>query len=106
MSEEKKDAPDQPAPEAAAATIGVQPGEVVDRADDERLPAAPGTTPDPVVVGERRGMFGATDTGDTTGYGGMVSPILFPGAGVRPYGGYFDEVADQLERGLVGGSAS
>lgn len=106
MSEEKKDAPDQPAPEAAAATIGVQPGEVVDRADDERLPAAPGTTPDPVVVGERRGMFGATDTGDTTGYGGMVSPIRFPGAAVRPYGSYFDTIADQLERGLNGGTAS
>jgi len=98
--------PDQPAPVAAASTIGVQPGEVVDRDTDERLPAAPGTAPDPVVVGERRGMFGTTDTGDTTGYGGMVSPILFPGAAVRPYGGYFDEIADQLERGLGGGSAS
>nr|WP_091790196.1 NADH-quinone oxidoreductase subunit C [Pedococcus dokdonensis] len=86
--------------------MGVQPGEVVDRGTDERLPAAPGTAPDPVVVGERRGMFGATDTGDTTGYGGMVSPILFPGAAVRPYGGYFDEVADHLERGLGAGSTS
>lgn len=103
---DKQDAPDQPAPEAAAATVGVQPGEVIDRADDERLPAAPGTTPDPVVIGERRGMFGASDTGDTSGYGGMVSPILFPGASVRPYGGYFDTIADQLERGLLGGTAS
>ena len=95
MSDEKKDAPDQPAADVAGATTG-----------QENLPAAPGTTPDPVVIGERRGMFGAADTGDTTGYGGMVSPILFPAAAVRPYGSYFDEVADRLEKTLVGGSAS
>ncbi len=106
MSDETKDAPDQPAPEAEAVTVGVQPGAVVDRETGDTLPAAPGTTPDPVVIGERRGMFGAADTGDTTGYGGMVSPIMFPGAAVRPYGSYFDEIADHLERGLVGGAAS
>ena len=70
------------------------------------LPAAPGTTPDPVVIGERVGMFGASNGQDTTGYGGLRSPILLPGASQRPYGGYFDEVADTLERALVGGSAS
>ena len=103
---DKGDGPEHPAPVAAASTIGVQPGEVVDRETGERLPAAPGTAPDPVVVGERRGMFGTLDTGDTSGYGGMVSPILFPGAAVRPYGSYFDEVADRLEGGFGGGSAS
>jgi NADH-quinone oxidoreductase subunit C len=36
-------------------------------------------------------MFGATKGSDTTGYGGLVAPILFPGAAERPYGGYFDE---------------
>ena len=102
---DKGDGPEQPAPVAAASTIGVQPGEVVDRETDERLPAVPGTAPDPVVVGERRGMFGSLDTGDTSGYGGLVSPILFPGASVRPYGGYFDEIADRVEGGF-GGSAS
>ena len=103
---DKGDGPDQPAPVVAGATVGAETGAVVDRETGERLPAAPGTTPDPVMVGERRGMFGAKDTGDTTGYGGMVSPILFPGAAVRPYGSYFDEVADRLEQRLVGGSAS
>ena len=72
----------------------------------DNLPAALDTTPDPVVVGHRSGMFGARQGGDTTGYGGLQSPILFPGASQRPYGGYFDDVADTLERGLVGGSAS
>jgi len=103
---DKGDGPDEPAPVVAGATIGAQPGAIVDRETGERLPAAPGTTPDPVVIGERRGMFGALDTGDTSGYGGMVKPILFPGAAVRPYGGYFDEVADHLERGLGGGSTA
>jgi NADH-quinone oxidoreductase subunit C len=65
-------------------------------AETENLPAAPGLLPEPVVVGERHGMFGAK-TGDTTGYGGLVSPVLFPGAAVRPYGGYYDDVADGLE---------
>ncbi|WP_270887529.1 NADH-quinone oxidoreductase subunit C [Pedococcus sp. 5OH_020] len=70
------------------------------------MPAAPGTGPDPVVIDERRGMFGAADSGDTSGYGGVVRKILFPAASVRPYGSYFDDVADQLERALVGGTAS
>ena len=51
-------------------------------------------------------MFGARDGQDTSGYGGLVTPILFPGAAVRPYGGYFDEVADNLQRALVGGEVS
>lgn len=78
----------------------------VDEAGGDNLPAPPGTNPVPVVVGSRQGMFGVSDGGDTSGYGGLVAPVLFPGAAVRPYGGYYDEVADRLERALVGGSAS
>jgi len=63
----------------------------------ENLPAEPGTIPEPVQRGERRGMFGAHDSGDTSGYGGLRSPILFPAAAVRPYGGDFDAIADALE---------
>ncbi|MEO8827296.1 NADH-quinone oxidoreductase subunit C, partial [Lapillicoccus sp.] len=70
------------------------------------LPAAPGSFPEPVVIGERRGMFGASLGQDTSGYGGLRTPILLPGASQRPYGGYFDEIADALERSLVGGAAS
>ncbi|MFN2320654.1 MAG: NADH-quinone oxidoreductase subunit C [Dermatophilaceae bacterium] len=69
------------------------------------LPAGPGTTPDPVQRGERRGMFGTQRGGDTSGYGGLVAPTLYPGASVRPYGGYFDEVADELEVALGGADA-
>ena len=60
--------------------------------DDER---------EPVLVGERRGMFGATRGQDTSGYGGLVTPTLFPGASPRPYGSYFDEVADLLGTALT-----
>ena len=61
---------------------------------------------EPVQVGERHGMFGAKPGADTSGYGGLVKPILMPGASPRPYGSYFDEIVDSLERALVGGDAS
>ena len=67
----------------------------------ENLPAAPGTTPEPSRRGERHGMFGSSGSGDTSGFGGLVSPILFPAAATRPYGSYFDEIADALEAGLA-----
>ena len=103
---EKRVPVEDPAPVASAPTVAVQPGTVVDRETGDRLPAPPGVGPDPVVVGERHGMFGAMDTGDTSGYGGMVAPILFPAAAVRPYGSYFDDIADSLAAALGGGSAS
>ena len=47
---------------------------------------------------EQRGMFGATGTGDTSGYGGLVRSHYNPASSQRPYGSYFDEIADELER--------
>jgi NADH-quinone oxidoreductase subunit C len=44
------------------------------------------------------GMFGASGTGDTSGYGGLVRTPAHSGSSERPYGSYFDEVADDLER--------
>ncbi len=41
-------------------------------------------------------MFGVSDSGDTTGYGGLVREPWLPPAAQRPYGGYFDEVVDAL----------
>ena len=43
-------------------------------------------------------MFGVAGTGDTSGYGGLVRQQAKPGSSERPYGSYFDDVADQLER--------
>ncbi|WP_132993743.1 NADH-quinone oxidoreductase subunit C [Gordonia zhaorongruii] len=55
---------------------------------------------EPDVIGTRRGLFGASGSGDTSGYGRLVAPITFPGDSSRPYGGYFDEIADELAAGL------
>ena len=46
----------------------------------------------------RHGMFGTSDSGDTSGYGGLVRTGISKGSSERPFGGYFDEVADDLER--------
>ena len=48
----------------------------------------------------QRGMFGANNGGDTSGYGGLVRSVRLPGPASRPYGGWFDEVADELEGAL------
>ena len=45
-----------------------------------------------------QGMFGAKGTGDTSGYGGLVRSLVSPGSSERPFGGYFDDIADDLER--------
>jgi NADH-quinone oxidoreductase subunit C len=44
------------------------------------------------------GMFGVSGTGDTSGYGGLVRQGENPISAIRPYGSYFDDVADALER--------
>ncbi len=48
------------------------------------------------VIGVRRGMFGISGSGDTSGYGRLVQTVELPGSTPRPYGGYFDEVVDRL----------
>ena len=50
------------------------------------------------MMSEQKGMFGASGTGDTSGYGGLVRSSVSPTSAQRPYGSYFDDVADQLER--------
>src|SRR5262245_52951745 len=60
----------------------------------------------PMVAGKaRKGMFNVADAGDTTGFGGLRLPAYSPAPAERPYGGWFDEFADQLansfrERGI------
>jgi len=59
-----------------------------------------------VVAGRaRQGMFGVRGSGDTSGYGGLALPAYGPAAAQRPYGGWFDELTDELlaamrERGI------
>jgi len=52
------------------------------------------------VNGVRRGMFGVTGSGDTSGYGRLVRAIPVPSNASRPFGGYFDEVVDTLADAL------
>ena len=49
-----------------------------------------------------QGMFGARGTGDTSGYGGLVRKSSQIGSSERPFGSYFDEVVDDLERAYPG----
>ncbi|WP_110206975.1 NADH-quinone oxidoreductase subunit C [Nocardioides daejeonensis] len=59
-------------------------------------------------IGQRAGMFGVKGSGDTSGFGGLVQPTLYPGPAQRPFGpstssgesGWFDIVADGLD-GLI-----
>jgi NADH-quinone oxidoreductase subunit C len=44
----------------------------------------------------RRGAFGVDGSGDTSGFGGLVRRPYLPPPAERPYGGYFDDVADAL----------
>ncbi len=69
--------------------------DATDLAPENQLPADPEQL-QPEVVGVRHGMFGVQGTGDTSGYGGLVRPVVMPGGSPRPYGGWFDEVADAL----------
>jgi NADH-quinone oxidoreductase subunit C len=44
------------------------------------------------------GMFGTKGSGDTSGYGGLVPQVTMAGSSQRPFGSYFDDVTDDLER--------
>ena len=61
------------------------------------VPAERGEPGEPVQVAHRQGMFGSSLGNDTSGYGGLEVPVLFPGEAERPYGSYFDEVVDALQ---------
>jgi NADH-quinone oxidoreductase subunit C len=71
--------------------------------------------PDPAAVaGQQRlaeqvvrtGMFGTSTTGDTSGYGGLQVRRTPRVASPRPYGSYFDEIADNLQAALAQGGNS
>jgi NADH-quinone oxidoreductase subunit C len=57
---------------------------------------------EPVVAGSKRqGMFGVHGTGDTSGYGGLRLPAYTPPPSERPFGGWFDEFADEFFAALA-----
>ncbi len=60
------------------------------------------TAGEPVAGESQHGMFGVSGSGDTSGFGGLVRKQVAPGSTERPYGGYYDEVADSLEQAMRG----
>jgi len=72
-------------------------------AGGQNVPAGPrGGRTQLEVVDVRKGMFGVHGSGDTSGFGGLVSTVAMPPASERPYGGWFDEVVDVLVELLEG----
>jgi len=65
------------------------------------LPIVPEGTAELEVVGVRKGAFGTSDSGDTSGFGGLITPIVMPGASLPPFGGWFDEIAEELALSLL-----
>lgn len=68
---------------------------MTDAPDGDRRTQHPGDV-DVEVIGVRRGMFGVSGSGDTSGYGRLVREVSLPGSSPRPYGSYFDEVVDAV----------
>jgi NADH-quinone oxidoreductase subunit C len=60
------------------------------------------TGPQIAPVGRpRTGMFGVQGSGDTSGFGLLVTEPYAPAPAERPFGGYFDEVADALAAAMA-----
>jgi NADH-quinone oxidoreductase subunit C len=55
---------------------------------------------------KRTGMFGTQTSGDTSGYGGLKVRRPPPLPAQRPYGSYFDEIADSLGSALEASGTS
>jgi hypothetical protein len=92
-------------PPAAQAQTGqaqtgeAQTGEAQTGEDEANLPARLGQERlgEPVI---RTGMFGVQDTPDTSGFGLLRVHQVPPIGSLRPYGSYFDAIADALSAGL------
>jgi NADH-quinone oxidoreductase subunit C len=84
-------------------TENPQPGEEqssAERAETGLTASGPGSAEAVVTGRERQGMFGVHGTGDTSGYGGVRLPAYSPAPAERPYGGWFDQFADEFYAAL------
>ena len=66
-----------------------------------RLPVVPTGTLNLELLDVRDGAFGVRGSGDTSGFGGLLDPRVMPGASQAPFGGWFDEVAEEIELSLA-----
>lgn len=65
------------------------------------LPVIPPGVTNLELLDSRDGAFGVKGSGDTSGFGGLVDPRVMPGASQAPFGGWFDEVAEEIELSLA-----
>jgi NADH-quinone oxidoreductase subunit C len=65
------------------------------------VPAVPEGVRELDIIGVRTGAFGASGSGDTSGFGGLVEPIVLPAPAIRPFGGWYDEISDEIELSLA-----
>jgi NADH-quinone oxidoreductase subunit C len=68
---------------------------------DEQTTPEGGTRVGAPAARQRQGMFGVSGSGDTSGFGGLRLPGYAPAPAERPYGGWFDELADDLAEALA-----
>ncbi|MGL5858169.1 MAG: NADH-quinone oxidoreductase subunit C [Angustibacter sp.] len=54
------------------------------------------TTPPAEVIDVRQGMFGVDGSSDTSGYGGLVRPVVWPTPSDRPLPGWWEDLATEL----------
>jgi NADH-quinone oxidoreductase subunit C len=52
------------------------------------------------IIDVQHGAFGINGSGDTSGFGGLIDPRVLPEASLPPYGGWFDDLAEELELSL------
>jgi NADH-quinone oxidoreductase subunit C len=83
-------------PKLGATPLDSSAAEVAQENLPERLPGQQAE-----IIDVRRGSFGVSEGGDTSGYGRLVRTIAFPGSSPRPYGGWFDATADRLGDALA-----
>ncbi|MDT7600539.1 MAG: NADH-quinone oxidoreductase subunit, partial [Pseudonocardiales bacterium] len=106
---EPRDSAENTPEDAGASESGAEQSSA-ERSGDDLVPGnLQGDRPSlPLLAGhERAGMFGVHGTGDTSGFGGLRLPAYSPAPAERPYGGWFDDFADELgasltERGIPG----
>ncbi len=108
--EEATEAEDEPGPDPSATTGGAATsgatagtgtaGDAESRgARSDVATGAQVAAATPVTT--RRGMFGVAGPGDTSGYSGLVTTSMVALPAQRPFGGWFDELADALGQSLA-----